>query len=353
MSFYLGQSTLGGKVMHIAKNSHNKSEMQGGIILDTVFHSDLSYITYNMYPGVVSGSMVQAPTEFFTEIVTNKKLYFVIYKVAGVWQQSLTPAINAPSNILWYTAASGGTMSYYPSVSYPWAQLVSCEECYFVVINIAQSGYLEPVKTDNELILRNGDIIVNSIDLFDLLYINANPINSEDISFNTNNGQFQLINSTPANPGLMSILSNPSVTNIYNGTKLIFTTSLARDKVFFDSIIAGSLPYGSVTTRGSGTWYRTIYSPGTFEVGDMFFIKYYADGNTGNDFETASNMMVRFVVGEIAYYSYNFHPFWYYHVSSYYYGNADGSLSIKLVITINAAGTLVSKRYDFTTYKLK
>lgn len=354
MSFYLGNGASG-KLMHITKGSYSSNSMQSSTPLsDTVFHSELGYITYTLYQQIgISSTFALAPTSFFTEIVTNKKLYFVIKKISDLWYQHLDVAVNAPSNILWYTNPAG-SLSYYPSISYPWANLqATIEDVYFIVVNINQSGYIPVVKPSNEIILRNGDIVVNGVDLFDLKYIQSSVLNNEDISFNTNSGQFQLVNSILSPSGQMSILSNTTKTEIFNGTKAIFSTVPTRNKVFFNQLLTTIVPYGAVTTSSSGVWYVTVLDVGTLQEGDMFFAKYYADGNTGNDFEASANMMLRYINGDIVAYAYGNHPYGYYNYTDTFVGSTDGSLKVKLAINIYGDGTLVSKRWDFTFYTLK
>lgn len=367
MSFYLGTGGSG-KIMHITKGSHSDNVMQGSILSDTVFHSDLDYITYSLHiassiedlllSGSKVGTVVKLPTSALS-LINNGYWYFIIYKVSGVWYQYLNYLSNAPTNIRWTTTNDyASSLAYYPDASHLYANLlisagVTVTDCYFVVIdNLTTTGYEEINKPANDVFLGNGDIVVKGVDLFDLTYINANPINLEDISFNTNSGQMQLINSASAMPGTMSLKSNSLKTEILLGSKAIFTTDVVRDKVFYDSKITSHIPYGVVVTSVSGTFYTTIFSAGTFEVGDMFFIKYFVDGNTGNDFDAQSNALLRFVEGLIYTYSYNFLS-GAYTIFMDYYGLASGALQIRFRITITASGTLYSKIYDFTCFKLK
>lgn len=363
MSFYLGTGGSG-KLMHITKGSHDKTSMQGASLPDTVFHSDLNYITYDMYAAdsiddfVVSGikrsTRCKIPLAALNEINLNK-WYFVIYKVAGVWYQHLSTVANSPTSLSWYPTASSFEQAYYPSSAKLYADLMTAdtviEACYFVIIkNLTTLGYEPLTKPSTDVRVGNGDIVVKGIDLLDLRYISANPINSDDISFYSNSGLMQLVNSTSAS-GAMSLISNSSKTEIAVGSKVIFTTAVDRNKVFYSEKLIHTVPLGTVRTSSSGIFYATIFGTGTFEIGDMFFIKHFVDGNTGNDFDSQSNVVLRFVEGFIYTYSYNF-VIGGYGMLCDYYGLASGELQIRFRISLNS-GTLVSKRYDFTCYKLK
>ena len=351
MSFYLGTGGSG-KIMHITKGSYADTAMQGGILPDTVFHSDLGYITYELYDAANYSPYWLIPTAALTQIVNEKRLYFMIRYSAGIWYEWLQASSNAPSNIIWFTAP-GGSMSYFPSMSYPYAYIGATTEALKVlVINIAESGYIPTPTSGNEVVLRAGDIIVKGVDLYDLKYINATPVNTSDIQFHCNSGAMQLVNSAYTPPNNMSLRSNSSFTEIATDGKVIFTTNVVRDKVFFKDIITASIPYGYVTTSGSGTWYATIFGAGTFSEGDMFLIKYYQDGQLGYDFSTSANAILRYVNGDIQVYNYSYIS-GAYHATSTYVGAADGSLTIRYNISIYASGTLRTKAYYFTAYRLK
>lgn len=351
MSFYLGTGGSG-KIMHITKGSYSDTAMQGGILPDTVFHSDLGYITYEVYDATNYAPYWLIPTIALTKIITDKRLYFILRYSAGVWYEWLAASSNAPSNIIWY-AAPGGSASYLPSLSYPYAYIGATTEALKVlVINIAESGYIPTTTSGNEIILRSGDIIVKGVDFYDLKYINATPVNSTDTQFYCNSGVMQLVNSAYTSPNNMSLKSNSSLTEISTEGKVIFTTNVVRDKIFFKDIITASIPDGYVTTSGSGTWYATIFGAGTFSEGDMFLIKYYQDGQLGYDFSTSANSILRYVNGDIQIYNYSYVS-GAYHATSTYVGSADGSLTIRYNISIYASGTILTKAYYFTAYRLK
>ncbi len=365
MSFYLGTGGSG-KIMHITKGSYTDTAMQGGILPDTVFHSDLDYITYTLYAPDTIEDYIYNSVKYSTRCkvsstllaqLLSTKWYFVIYKIAEVWYQYLRYVGNSPTNMLWYPTALSFTGTYYPSSTNPYADIQTgssqVEACYFVILdNLTTAGYTGVAKIGNDIILRNSDIIVKGVDLFDLRYLNASPINSSDISFVTNLGSMQLINSIVNPSGTMSILSNSSNTEISVSGKILFTTAVSRDKVFYSSTLEATIPYGSVVTSVGGTFYSTIFGPGTFAIGDMFFIKYYADGNVGNDFDSQANSILKFTEGLIYTYSYNFLD-GAYTIFLDYYGLANGTLQIRYRISIFSSGTLYSKRYDFKCFKLK
>ena len=77
MSFYLGTGGSG-KIMHITKGSYTDTTMQGGILPDTVFHSDLRYITYELYDAINYAPYWLIPEAALTKIVNEKRLYFII-----------------------------------------------------------------------------------------------------------------------------------------------------------------------------------------------------------------------------------------------------------------------------------
>lgn len=363
MSFYLGTGGSG-KIMHITKGSYTDTAMQGGVLPDTVFHSDLGYITYELFTGPIStvsiyigtGSFMEVPISCI-ELLMSNRLYFLFTKnTSGVWVEYTNPTQNASSAIIWYNSDRTASSNYPTTVCrfiYVYPVVL---DFYIAVVNINRTtGYIPIPTSSTDIIVRSGDIIVKGVDLYDLKYINSSQVNSEDILVTVNSGTIQLVNSSPAPFNNMSIVSNPSYTKIFNGTKPIWDTTINRDKLRFEGTYTHHIPYGYISTYSSVTVDVPLFGAGTLALGDMFFLTNYSVGAIPTD---GSNKILRYVDGLIILLSYESYSAYggYGLVDSYLYGASDGSLFERIVITIVPPkdGTIrgVSKEHYITLYRL-
>lgn len=358
MSIFIGKDNLNNPLLHITKTSKSASAMKTGVVSDTVFHSDLGYIEYENYACTIVDSGVSyasIPTEALNLIVSNKRMYFFVYQLSsGVYTQYLSVIANTPGNAYFYNSALSA-YGYYPSSTYyrlrlPVSGVLSC---YICIVNIDDNGFIPRTLPQNDIRIGAGDFIVKGVDLLDYKYIQSSTINDQDIAFQVNSNEtFQLINSVPS-VETIEIKGSPIKQEILKGNKVIFTTENKRNKIFYKEKLTKVVPYGTLSTSYSTTWDYELLPAGTFANGDMFFIKYFADGNTGKDFETSSNMLLSYQVGEMQQFTYNTSP--YYNVKGFYVGDLDGSLTIrdKVTIYVGGSGTLFSKRYDYDIHLLK
>ncbi len=363
MSFYLGAGGSG-KIMHITKGSYSDTAMQAGVLPDTVFHSDLGYVTYELFTGPITHTTTwyggaisngEVPLSCIDLITTHSRFYFLILQASdGTWSEHISYISGTSSSLLWFDMVSSS--SNYPSTSHRYISIGQSINFHIVVVNISKTtGFIPTTTSGNEVILRHGDIIVKGVDLYDLKYINSSQVNNEDILVGVNNAAIQLVNSTYTDPGSMGIISNSSYTKIFNGSKAIWDTTINRDKIRFDSIYTASVPYGYVVTSYSTTVDYVVFGPGTLADGDMFFMSDISVGATGQVDMDTSNRILRYINGTIVHVFYSYFSFNGIHTASgYLVGTSTGSLIYRHIITITAGGiTAVSKGHSLTLYKLK
>lgn len=309
MSFYLC-TRENSNVMHITKGSYSSAEMQLGILPDTVFHSNLPYVTYNVYdaeeyidyysPGWYSTTSFKMPSACINDILTNDKAYFVVVGSSVLlscdfYIAEIPFGSNRPVGVsigTWYASHgyAGTEQIYYDdyvttttsNYLYKKIQGHGKRGIKIVVLNVTSDGvYIPPTFTSNDIKVNNSGIFIKGVDLLNYKYVSPTIINSTDLVFSNQNSSFQLVNSV-AGTGL-DLVSSSGKTEIKIANKVIFSTEITKRAVYrsvsFFSANYYSDPnnspapvYEEPITFGTRTYYRLSYD--TFQIGESFLFQF-------------------------------------------------------------------------------
>lgn len=254
MSFYLGTGGSG-KIMHITQGSYDSSNMQGTALPDTVFHSDLPYITWKEITCTRNNS-VGLPNS-----------------LAAVTISSDDANLIASNNYSWFFVCDGNvysdcTIDYYPAVipntgNYGWGvwsqpsnnDSTSCQpfgnytvfsfnasysSIRLFILNISNSDFIPIETTTNDIVVAPGNISVKGVDLTNLKYLRRLQINSTDLVANTGSTTLQFIDG--AHMASTSIKSNPTKTVIGDGTYTLFDSSIGGNLIYVGEKKSITLP---------------------------------------------------------------------------------------------------------------
>lgn len=315
MSFYAGKYN-GNTQCHITKgNTGTLTQMRGAPFSSTVFHTDIQYLTYDLYTSVTSYTrnlnywspyqyqlfyssqrLISVPSAAVTKIKQgyafmvlgndDKPVNYISTNYAS------TSNIEKYGSILWlHNRVISGYVHFQLFVNEPtddvdnWADggeddykyiwlnsLTNTTDCKIIVFNFKYTGTFNqyPVKSGSEISLKSSQFKVAGIDLTALKYVNAKPTNSTDKRFYLNKGstfqQVQLLNSTTPSGGL-EIVSNNTKTEVSRGGKVILTTDDNGQKL---SVKRANYKSGSKTTT-SGSFKLNTY---TVTTGNMCFVHF-------------------------------------------------------------------------------
>lgn len=309
MSFYLGTGG-NGKIMHITKNSHDAIPMQGGILSDTVFHSDLPYITYSVYEaeeyvdyfrsGWYNTTSFKMPSACVADILSNDKAYFVIVGTSVLlscdfYKAEIPFGSNRPVGVFigtWYSSHgyAGAEQIYYddyiPTTTsgylYKKIQGSGKRDIKIVVLNVTSTGvYIPPVFTSTDILVKGSGISVKGIDLLNYKYISPTVVNNSDFTFSNAISSFQLVNSVPGSS--LNLVSNSSKTEISVDNKIVFSSLYAKRAVygnisyFSANYYSGpanspAAVYEEPSTHGTRTYYKL--SNELFQNGENFLFQF-------------------------------------------------------------------------------
>lgn len=309
MSFYLGTGG-NGKIMHITKSSYSSTAMQGGILPDTVFHSDLPYITYTMYEaeeyvdyhlnGWYDTTSFKMPSACVADILSNDKVYFVIVGTSVLlscdfYKAEIPFGSNRPVGVFigtWYSSHgyAGAEQIYYddykPTTTsgylYKKIQGSGKRDIKIAVLNVTSTGvYIPPVFTSTDIRVNGSGISVKGIDLLNYKYISPTVVNNNDFVFSNTVSSFQLVNSVPGSS--LNLVSNSSKTEISIDGKIIFS-SLSNKRAIYGNMSYFSANYFSdpdnspaaiyeePSTYGTRTYYKL--SNELFQNGESFLFQF-------------------------------------------------------------------------------
>lgn len=309
MSFYLGTGSSG-KIMHITRNNHNITEMQSGVLPDTIFHSDLPYISYSMYEaeeyvdyykaGWYNTTSFKMPAACVADILNGDKAYFVLVGNAVLlscdfYKAEIPFGSNIPIGVhigTWYASHgyAGAEQIYYddyvPTTTsgylYKKIQGQGKRNIKIIVLNVTSAGvYIPPVFTTNSILVKDSGIMVKGINMLGYKYISPSPVNATDFTFSNSIANFQLVNSIAGST--FNLLANSSKTEISIDGKVIFS-SLSSKRAIYGSISHFSAKYYSdpnnapppvyeePSTYGTRTYYKL--SNETFQNGESFLFQF-------------------------------------------------------------------------------
>ena len=255
MSLYAGKDAANTSILHLTKGETELWDMKGPPLANTVFHSELPYVTYTEYPcwaTVVRDVPFIQVSEATANALGSSTMFFVaiggsIFYDAKDTFASTTGWMNLRHG-MWFTRHannSEGFAGFYKPKFFPggennlflppWGANLS--DIHVYALNIVNGKFLGVPKLNNEILINKDNFIVRGVDLRHLKYLSCNKINDSDLSYRLNGSYVQLINSANTVGKSLSMISNRVESSIYRGEDAIYTS---RAK-------------GSVSYLGSGT----------------------------------------------------------------------------------------------------
>jgi len=283
MSFYAGRERVGTvttRQCHITKGQHDIETMKGPPVADTVFHSDIKYVTYHMFN--YTSSIRDANSDLSMFYYSTEALNLVNAGYAYMFLDRNGRCItNGASYNYWYKKGIVWTIEPSPFSGMEGSKFPYYENPRLIVFNFKFNGILTPaVETASDIRIDKNQFIVNGINIVEQKYINSVRINNVDYTSQgytyTNpftgvtddewTGEFSFINSVEASGESVKFTSNNTVTKIENDGKVIITSEYGAQKV----------QVYSVKYIPSASWYTSggLYGPiGTgYSTGDLIYI---------------------------------------------------------------------------------
>jgi hypothetical protein len=299
MSFYIGKKDNGDSLCHITHGTHTIDEMKDGIISNTIFHSDVSYVTYDYYtitkvgtPNILvslaadgSGTnfyrphaVYSLPTECLNKLIDGYA-YFILTSIGRnmtsnigasypvlrfanfVSSQVQGNQIYVPRNFVSVTSgnihwndAPGSPSSVYKYLAINNGYTTSPSTLTLVVLNFKPNGVIDPLtKIGTATDIGNGKFVVNGIDLAKTKFLSKFEVNSSNYNFDlgTNSGirNMQMLNSTTYNQSV-NISSNATATEVAIGGEKIIDSSITPIGLKIKSFNTTTVPATSYTSDG-------------------------------------------------------------------------------------------------------
>lgn len=300
MSFYLGKDSSNNSILHITKGYASQHQLQSGLLPNTVFHSDLPYVSYTTYDalhytdyekaGWYSVTSVEFPIEAVQNIRNGNKVYLVVvngavfsscdFYIAQIPFGSKTP-IGVSINT-WYASDSyaGTKQIYYDDYSYiplethryKKIQGSGKRNIKLVVLDISVDGtYIQPSFSGDFVHVNNQHILVKGVDLLNYRYISPTTVNATDMTFSDGISSYQLVNSVKGNS--LSLLTEANEVTIAIDNVPIFDTTKNLGNIFFKSATFYSKPYKTSPASSPSSIYSEpgpfggrVYYPASNEV---------------------------------------------------------------------------------------
>lgn len=274
MSFYIGKDSQNTSVLHITGDTESESTLKNGIVTSTVFHSDLTYLSFEefspiaIYPkGSTSysgrttpgGNMCLFDAAFYNNFSSNpRRMFFMSVEGASYITPILTGTYirNFIYSVHWYStsnpdfsSASGVYDSLdYPTSIYKYAFIMSFStniQC--IVSNYTDGGFITSPTVGNSISLSNTQILIKGVDIRTYKYLSIGTINAIDPTISINGNTYQRVNSV-YKYGATSIYSNgSSVGGISVGGVPIFKETSPHLKLTAGRRYANTIRWGPGT----------------------------------------------------------------------------------------------------------
>ena len=275
MSFYLGKDTNNKAVMHITKGYRTSNQLRGGILEDTIFHTDLPYVQYTVHKATISpinDNYTDANYGLSLPIATLDKLgqysfCFVVehsgrFELYETYQPNMTlTRSTGPGNyrnysrFLWSNSSFNSVSSVTNSNHrYPALLLSDRSAVTNIWVVILDTGITHTTSTNSSetMAVGRGRLDVGGTSLATFRYVTPVPVNNTDpIVYTPNGGSIQFVNFYVGVETSLSITSESGRSIIRSGDKKIFDSGLARGKVFFDKIDILNFPDIKIGDLGS------------------------------------------------------------------------------------------------------
>lgn len=242
MSFYLGNDLSGKEILHITSGTHTEAELKSGALSDTVFHSNSSYLSYDISPVTYNAKYKQAwmygtTFGYFRDFITT---------LGTLYSSDTLIFLNSSKQIMpkytnWYKYNYGydgywfRDGEYLPrsSGTYGIFQIDDGRRKaadFDATANAATPAYIIRLKTvpsfsttGSGLSFGNGDITIGGSSLTAFKYIYNGTLNNHPSSIQIGNGQ-QLIDASQIS-GELSLISTGSSTTLLKGGTPIITSN--------------------------------------------------------------------------------------------------------------------------------
>ncbi len=253
MSLYIGKDNTSTAVLHLTQGPTDLASMKAGVLSNTVFHSELPYITWEQVqctPVVIRDiPFISISAEDAVALGTGKNIYFMC--IGNTIIQGIQLVNNFETSM--YSRKFGGWYSiynynggFYQPTGYPTAQ-----NRYFLpywgsnLANIAlyklniQNGVYQGVpKTTNEILINPPTFNVRGVNLLAFKYFSPNIVNSIDKVVNCAGSNFQLVNSSI--PATISLVSNTTESSIYKDNQILFSSLINSHIRYYGYGVAGT-----------------------------------------------------------------------------------------------------------------
>jgi len=258
MSLYIGKDTSDNSVLHVTHGISTISELASGPLNNTVFHSDLKYITCDRYTGgssyvkyvgmyapndayIANASAgdyiyITPPNDFLTSINGTQTAYIIVINGYAIHRA----IVNLPGLFTWGSTESGvwNANGLFPSLTNP----MTCTRYYpeysnpvieFYIINFVNGAYIRPVKSSNSIsVSKEEGIIVGGINISEVNFLANTITNPIDFkfkarSFNTSDDSLyvQVLNSYNNTNKPVTITSSAESTKLLTADYTILDSS--------------------------------------------------------------------------------------------------------------------------------
>lgn len=283
MSLYLGDNTAGNKVLHITKSTSTIEELKSGVSTNTVFHSDLNYVTVKKCTGTILDGILTIDSSLRAEL--DAKIWIVVSSSDtfinpyiqydeysgisyGTWITATTMRLAANSGPVWTYLGS----SYVPKYAWRSAPILSSThngECKIFIFSASETQFYPSLKTNNEIKIGQGTVNIGGVDLTSMGYVSRGVLNSMDPWFTIQGIPIQItnVNFTPADS--LEIVSNPTMSLISRASQPIIHSTLGHSMEYKRTATAYSPANAGTYGKYTTVEYKTNFSS---PVSDSAFI---------------------------------------------------------------------------------
>lgn len=362
MSLLIGKDLVDDPIMHITRTVKSATELKSGIIDgDTVFHSDLPYVSHTPITSIsatagnvgsilfgwvqgVDGVFYTFPTSMLSIPALNKLLILPTLNnktLAEFIGEDNTGGGYNVSELLWYATTAGGddnNNSYYPTTIYKYLFVPLSSPsilCKLLITNIrVDSGWITPTYDSSGITINNSDITIMGNSIAQFKYLSNTSINAIDDDILTNSGYIQAVNSVNST-GNMKLSSDSSEISISIDNKRLFYSNVPVGKIFYNQKFTND-----ITLNDTGTAIAH-----NLAVGDMFVLE---NGYNINGATTSIYKFTTGIIGTVA---------WFFSVLAGVYNKVEiyengSSLYIRTVgIGGQSASTVTNYKVNIHTFK--
>lgn len=283
MSFYLGSNSIGNKVLHMTKSVNTVEELKSGVLTNTIFHSDLNYVTAKKYTGTILNGMLTIDESLRAEL--NTRIWIIVSASGafinpyiqydeysgvsyGTWLTATTMRLAANSGPVWTYLGS----SYVPKFAWRSAPILDSThngECEIFTFSASETSFYPSVKLNNEIKVGQGIINIGGVDLTNVGYISRGILNNIDPQFTIQGIPIQITNVNFTASDSLEIISNSAVSLISRAAQPIIHSILGHSMEYKYTTTAYSPANSGIYGNYTTVEYKTNFSS---PVSDNAFI---------------------------------------------------------------------------------